>query len=260
MTHLTVLRTLDPADAGASAHSVRARADLARILATEPHLPPSPSPRRGKVVLRVTTAAAAAATVVTGAIVIPSLTGGDEAFATWTGAPSAPSTGERTELADACRDWLGDGSPEYAADLAAADVVVAERRGDWSLVFLVGDDVFSAMCVTDDSTPFLGDSIGHVGRLGVPEPGPREVVVHSLGTGGVETGELSAAAGAVGADIVGLSYASAEHGTVIATVANGHFAFWLPGDELEFAPDHGAEVTATYRDGSTGPIVIGMNP
>jgi len=267
MNHLTVLRTLDPANADVSAHSVRARADLARILATEPPLPlpPSPSPvrPRRRLVLRAATGAAAAAAVVTGTVLVPSLTGGDEAFATWTGTPAAPSAGERSELADACRAWLGNDSPEYAADLARADIVVAERRGMGSLAYLVGDDNFTAMCVTDDSQPFVMDSAGFtdatggVGNHRSPAPGPREVSVRELGTAGLETGDLSVAAGAVGTDVVGLTYSSAEHGTVTATVTVGHFAFWLPGDELEFAPDHGIEVTVTYRDGSTGSLVIG---
>jgi hypothetical protein len=38
---------------------------------------------------------------------------------------------------------------------------------------------------------------------------------------------------------------------VIATVAKGHFAFWLPGNELQNASEKGVPVDVTYRDGST---------
>lgn len=255
MTDLTVLRTLDPASADIDPHGPRARADLARILATDPQ--PSPSGRR-RLAFRVTTAAAAAAAVVTGVILVPSLTGGDEAFATWTGTPAAPSTGERTELADACRDSQRDGAgAEFGDELARAATAVAERRGAWSLVLLVGDGGFSAVCITDESAPVFATSIGYVGT---PErwqaPDSRSAVAHALGMGMVDGEELSVAVGAVGADVSGLTYASADHGAVAATVAQGHFAFWLPGGELEAASRDGVEVTATYRDGSTATITV----
>jgi hypothetical protein len=255
---LTVLRTLDPAGDDGDAHGPRARADLARILATEPR--PAPSPRRRKVVLRVTTAAAAAAAVVAGVILVPSLTGGDQAFATWTGTPSAPSTGEATDLADACRDSQRDGAGSgFGTKLDRAATAVAERRGAWSLVLLVGDGGFSAMCITDESTPLFKSSIGHIGTPSDHQaPDPREATAHSLGTGMIDGEELSVAAGAVGADVTGLTYASAEHGAVAATVAHGHFAFWLPGGELEDASRDGVAVTATYRDGTTATITIGL--
>ena len=43
---------------------------------------------------------------------------------------------------------------------------------------------------------------------------------------------------------------------VVATVAHGAFAFWLPGGELEDASNDGVAVTASYRDGTTATITI----
>jgi hypothetical protein len=62
---------------------------------------------------------------------------------------------------------------------------------------------------------------------------------------------LSIAAGRVGADVAAISYTNSANEEVIATVAKGHFAFWLPGNELENASDEGVPVKVTYRDGST---------
>ena len=42
-----------------------------------------------------------------------------------------------------------------------------------------------------------------------------------MGTGSIDGDQLSVAAGAVGTDVTGLTYTSAEHGEVVATVALG---------------------------------------
>jgi hypothetical protein len=39
---------------------------------------------------------------------------------------------------------------------------------------------------------------------------------------------------------------------VKATVAKGHFALWLPGNELKDAATNGVEVEVTYKDGTKG--------
>lgn len=257
MTDLTVLRTLDPAAADVDTHGPRARADLARILATDPALPSS-SLRRRRPLRRVVVGAGVVATTVAAAVFMPSLTGGDQAFATWTATPTAPSSGESSELASACRESQRDGSgAEFDNELTRAATAVAERRGAWSLVLLVGDGGFSAMCITDESAPLFDSSIGHVGTpTSYQAPESRSAVAHALGTGTINDDELSVAAGAVGADVAAMTYASPEHGEVAATVAHGHFAFWLPGGELEDASSDGVPVTATYRDGTTTTITI----
>ncbi|PZF84239.1 hypothetical protein [Jiangella anatolica] len=257
----TILRSLDPAAADVDPHGPRARADLARILAA-PAAPASPAaapapPRRRRVRRLVLTAAAVAAAAVGASVLVPSLTGGDRAFATWTATPSAVSAGASEEIADACRDAQRDGAGGFEADLAAATAAVAERRGDWSLALLAGDDGFSALCITDESTPLFRDWIGMIGGPGgYTAPEPRSAFVWTLGTGTVGGGELSVAAGAVGSDVTGMTYDSAEHGVVTATVAAGHFAFWLPGDELENASGDGVPVTVTYADGTTGTLTL----
>lgn len=252
----TVLRSLDPAFSDADPHSPRARADLARILAVPPPAPVRPRRRRVRRLVLATAAVAAAA--VGASVLVPSLTGGDRAFATWTATPQAVPAGESAEIADACRDAQRDGADaSFDADLAAATTAVAERRGAWTLALLVGPGGFSALCVTDESTPLFRDWIGMVGR---PEdhvaPDPRSAAASALGTGMVDNAELSVAAGAVGADVTGLRYDSAEHGPVTATVAAGHFALWLPGDELEHAARDGVPVAVSYRDGTTATLTL----
>jgi len=92
-------------------------------------------------------------------------------------------------------------------------------------VVLSGSDGFSALCITDESTPMFRDWIGSVGTPGdYATPDPRDVVATDLGTGSARAGELSVAAGYVGSDVTGVVYQSDSHGEVAATVSAGRFA------------------------------------
>lgn len=258
-----ILRSLDPADdTSHRADSLRARADLHRILntkPTEPALVQVQRPRRSRK-LAVVGGLVAAATAT--AIVVPSLPhNGDQAFATWTAAPvSVEGAQDQSGAADACRDSQRDtGGGMYANDLDLAHVAIAERRGVWTTVILGGPNGFSAMCITDDSAFFLGKGmIGSIGRVADPIAlGSRELKALSLGTGSMSAGDISMAAGIAGTDVIGVAYNSPTLGEVTATVARGHFALWLPGDELREASS-GLDVTVTYTDGSTGTHKLGL--
>lgn len=263
----TALRSLDAADHHVAAGNVRARTDLQSILATDPSPDPlqrpwSPSadrvgrPRRAaRITRRVALAGGMLAVVTAGLVALPSLTGGDQAFASWTPAPQGMSAHESSDAAASCRQMQEDGAgANYADDLSRAEPVIAERRGVWTTVVLAGTDGFSAMCITDDSTHlFAKDMIGSVGTpTGYAAPGPRDLTATDLGVGTMSAGDLSLAAGTAGSDIVGVVYHSRTHGDVSATVSQGRFALWLPGDELKDASSNGVEVEVTYRDGRTG--------
>lgn len=263
------LRSLDPADQDVDPANARARTDLNVILATDPTPDPlqqpwAPStgvgrPRRlARTTRRVALAGGLAAAVTAGIVALPSLTGGDEAFATWTAAPAGMSAQQRAEAAADCRENLEDvagsgAGAEYADDLNSAEPVIAERRGVWTTVVLAGTDGFSAMCITDDSARlFASAMIGSIGTpTGYAPPGPRDLVTRDLGVGTMSAGDISLVAGTAGSDVVSVVYHSRAHGDVTATVNQGHFALWFPGDELMDAASNGVEVEVTYRDGTT---------
>ncbi len=254
--HLDVLRSLDPAPAAADPTTPRARADLARILATDvgsPKPTPKPRPTHRRSATRLAVAAAVVLAVGSGLVLVPSLTGGDPAYATWTADPSVVENGARTAIADACRDSQRDGAGStYGQELDTAATAVAERRGAWTLVLLAGDDGFSALCITDESRPLFQSSFGYVGVVDHSDRVPSRLIhAEALGVGSIDGHELSIATGPVEAGVVGVTYASAVHGAVSATVSHGHFALWLPGNDLENAPRDGAQVEVTYRDGTT---------
>lgn len=247
------LRTLDVADPDVDAASPRARTDLERILAT----PRSPAPaRRHLSARRLTMVGGAVATVAAGVVALPALTGGDQAFASWTAVPQGMTAAERADAADSCRESQEDGDDGgYAEALSGAEPVIAERRGAWTTVVLAGRDGFSAMCISDDTAHlFAKDVTGSIGTpTGYAAPRPREVTATDLGSGTMKAGDFSLAAGVAGPDVVGVSYRSPTHGDVVATVSDGRFALWLPGDELkEASADDPVEVEVTFSDGDTG--------
>lgn len=264
----TVLRTMDAAEDRGSADSQRARADFQRIISTDP-APASPGHAGASTVVdaggrtrntrptarRVAWVGGLVAVATAGLVFLPSMSGGDPAFATWTAAPAGMSEADRARAAGQCRAHQKDvGDGMYADDAEGAALAVAERRGVWTTVVLAGEDGFSALCITDDAVHlFSKGMIGSVGKpAGYATPGPRELFATDLGTGSMDAGEISLAAGSAGAEIVGVVYKSQTREDVTATVSQGRFALWLPGDELQDASRTGVEVEVTYRDGTTG--------
>lgn len=259
------LRTLDTADYNLDAANLRARTDLQRILASDPstdrhqqHRSSSGDatgrPRNTARTIRRFALAGGLVTVVTaGMVMLPSFTGGDQAFASWTDVPHGMTAQDSADAASSCRQMHEDGPDGYADELENAVPAVVERRGVWSTVVLAAPGGFSALCITDDSSHLFGrDVIGSIGTATTTPPGPRELIATDLGTGTMNAGDISVAVGAAGSDVVGVVYHSRTHGDVAATVSDGHFALWFPGDELKHASStHGVNVEVTYRDGST---------
>ncbi len=264
------LRTMDPSPCGSAVEDdARTDADLRRILATDPRAPErrrrwtaAPGPRGWPSMGRLALAGVVVAAVAAGVVVAPSILGRDAVYADWEASPNDLTPAESEKAGRSCRNALDDGgmtTDRYSAQLAEARTAIAERRGAWTLVVLTGDGGFSATCMTDSGRwSFLASMIGSVGVLDVPEPGPRELVATDLGTGGSEANQLSVAAGFAGSDITGVTYRSPSHGDVIATVNEGHFALWMPGDDLEDAASEGADVEVTYRDAATSTVTLDL--
>ncbi|QNE18930.1 hypothetical protein F1D05_14690 [Kribbella qitaiheensis] len=252
LTDFDVLRTLDPATTEIDPFGPRARADLERILATDPALPAILPRRNRRRAVALAVGAVAAATVA--ALVLPSTLGGDKAFATWVAAPTGLSASESAKAASSCRDARK--SSGNAAQLKAATTAISEQRGAWTLVVLAGQNGFSALCITDESTPLFKSNIGSIGSASdADQPGNRRLSATVLGAGSIDGNQLSIAAGAAGSDVAAVTYASATHGVVTATVSGGQFALWFPGNELE-SRSHNTPVRVTYRDGTTATVVL----
>ncbi|MGC0249432.1 hypothetical protein [Pseudactinotalea sp. Z1748] len=257
------LRSLDAADARVDATGPRALADLRAIVASDPTVAGRPEPARwSRSTRRVLLAGGAAAALATALVTMPPMTGGDEAFATWTPVPAEVAAEQRPAAAQECRRNLADGAgDDYADPLADAHVAIAESRGVWTTVMLAGPDGFSALCITDDSAGIFRD--GMIGSIGFPtgytDVGERELFATDLGVGHMSGQRLSMAAGHAGVEVTGVAYRSNDHGEVAATVSRGRFALWLPGEEFTGAARDGLEVEVTYRDGTTATTVLTLD-
>lgn len=248
----STLRTLDPADRHIDPLRGRAAEDVEAILAVGTG-PATAAPPRRRPLRRLAVAGAAAAALALGIVAIPALsTDDDGAFATWAAVPESLPAPERPGAAEDCREGYRDGPGDYSAYLDEASVAVAERRGAWVTVVLSGDDGFTATCITDDDAGlFSGGMIGSIGTSVDMPSGARDLWPTSMGLGVVSGDDLSMITGFAGADVTGVTYASEEHGDVVATVSQERFALWMPGDELRDAPRDGVDVEVGYADGTT---------
>lgn len=260
----TLLRSMDAAEKSSRPNPTRAEADLNRILGSQPVSIPlngrlgvshKPAKNKANQRRRAVALGGLAAAVTAGLLIIPALSGGgDPAFATWTAAPGTLIGSERDNAVADCRSSTQRvGGGMYSAELSAAEVAIAERRGAWVTVILTGPDGFEASCTTDVTAPwFQKGSFGSVGKpVNAAALPARGIAVTRLGTGTIADKPLSIASGRVGADVAAISYTNSAGEEVTATVAKGQFAFWLPGNELQDASDRGVPVVVTYRDGST---------
>ncbi|MET3904014.1 hypothetical protein [Paenarthrobacter sp. 4246] len=259
----TQLRSMDAAGQVAAPNPGRTQRDLEEILRSRPSSSDRgagavdgktstsrPNRRRRRTLALGAVAFAATASF----LVVPVLSGGDPAFATWTAAPGALIGTERdSAVSDCIRSSKGTGDGMFAGDVDAAEVAIAERRGAWATVVLAGSGGFEATCTTDTTAPwFKKGSIGSVGKPGDGQPlTSRGVRATQLGTGVIADNPLSMASGQVGTDVVAVAYTATTGERITATVSKGQFAFWFPGTELTNSSDQPVPVEVTYSDNTT---------
>jgi hypothetical protein len=222
--HDTALRTLDAA-VGAPDGADRRAELLERIVATP--APPEHAPRRRRQA-RLVLVPVAVAALVLGALVLRDDDGSGVAYASWTAAPSAVSADDLEAVIEACRDQLGD------RDIP---VVLAERRGDYVAVLFhrdVPDTASSCVATNRPGSDRVDDVAAGTGGSSGPAwtPPAGRITEGMISQHG---GDRPAAftEGAVGPGVVGVTIHAGPQ-TVTATVANGRYAAWWPGQA--FAP------------------------
>lgn len=256
-----LLRSMDAAQEAPPVNAHRARADLDRILSQNPsasrfYLPSAAADAdqkratsRSRGLRRSIAVGGLVAAATAGLMIVPALTTGDPAFATWTAVPMQLTGSDWDGAVAECRSAQG-GRGDGPAD--TAEVAIAEQRGAWNTVVLTGPDSFEATCITDASALIRGGSmVGSTGTLGSDtDPAPRGLKPTHLGVPYISSTPLSMASGRAGSDVAGITYTSIDGDEVIATVSKGHFAFWLPGDEFAGTVETGVPVRVTYADGT----------
>ena len=257
-----LLRELDPAERTlTTVQRDRAAADLERIVASDPA--PMPVRRRpGLVLVAVGIAALVAAAVV----LVPVLTRGEEAFATWSPTPVELEGGARATALRACVVLQAGGGGDLALDRSApASALVAEARGGWDYVAFTasgptGLGLHGTCLMPDDLVadprPGQGGFFGSLDRAGEtagPAPGRTVARQDTSGAGSVD-GELFVyVEGRAGTDVVRIDLTTPGGVRVEASVDDGRWAAWWPAGDASPRNPGIAEAPAydvTLRDGT----------
>ena len=262
---LAALRQLDPAPRDpdgsptslTAAESAAATATLARVLATDPQAAAAhhrPRPATGR--RRHRTRWVLAGLVTAAAVALPVLTnGGDQAYASWSPLPVALTPADGAAAARACLADLGQQTG------APVTPLLAERRGRWTYVLVRPGPEAQTSClmptaeITDDPGPgrrrWFGSSDAEVSP---PASEPDEVRVDTTAVGSTKEGLFSFSEGAVGRDVVGLTFTTPRGVTVQASLANGRFAVWWPAGRNDIrSPEisEASDIDVTLADGTT---------
>jgi hypothetical protein len=254
----SALRSLDAAAAPLTDSELnRARVTLERIITTSPSTgdprPATLTPARPRRRLILIPAAALVLTVAL--VVVQSVRADDQAYASWTAVPATVADSDLDAVAAACKDTLRGSS----IDLSRAGLVLAERRGDHvALLYRTDDPDMSAVCLARNpqgSTEVDGVDTAVGGSSGPALQAPPES--YTQGTIAQLDG-ASVTDGAVGDEVKGVTIHAGTL-TVEASVQNGRYAAWWPGDAFTSGalPQSGAgnpELILTYdlilRDGT----------
>nr|WP_062339353.1 hypothetical protein [Herbidospora sakaeratensis] len=258
------LRDLDPAVTPADLDTdvdSKARALLARVVATDPMEAPAPTTGSPRLLTtrRLTAAGAGVAAGIAASLLLPSVFGGGSAMAAWTATPHPVSGDRAADAQEKCLDSARDTTKRTTGQVLGFRPVVTEGRGPWTLVYVNDDSRHLAeiTCLLQD-----GDLVGSQGST--PGPGAQPLPPVPTGSARAALGavmstneeSLRIVTGRVGADVMGLELSTEARGSVTATVTGGYFAAWWPDAPMteqreNTSPRGGVKsVTAILRDGS----------
>ncbi|MBE1582952.1 hypothetical protein ACFPOI_59035 [Nonomuraea angiospora] len=258
------LRDLDPAVTPAdldTSTDPKARALLARVVATDPMEAPAPTTSRPRLLTagRLTAVGGGIAAGIAAALLLPGVFGGGSAMAAWTATPHTVSGDRATDAQEKCLDHAQDTAKRTTGRELGFRPVVTEGRGPWTLVY-VND---GSSHLAEISCLFRDGDIAAAGGT-TPGPGAQPLPPVPAGSARAALGSVVSSSeesvrivtGRVGAGVVGLELSTEAKGSVTATVTGGYFAAWWPDapttEERENASPRGGvkSVTAILQDGS----------
>lgn len=204
--------------------------------------------------------AAAAAVVAVAGVATVWWPASPAAFASWSAVPSDVTPAEVADRAEAC-DTVAHGVAEGEDGPHLEDVpispVLAEQRGDYTYVLLTGEGATGECLVTTQASGATDVVGGDAVLTSAPAaPGPRDVTTVHVGTaswseGDTGDGALTSAYGRAGADVASVSLVTTAGERVEATVQDGWWAVWAPGEASLRAT---AELTLS--DGATTEVAV----
>ncbi len=193
---------------------------------------PSTRPRRALV-----GAAAAGALAVTAGLALPWI-GHDDAYASWTPVPSVLTGPALSSAETACGN-----------DPTLTTTVLAEQRGAFTFTLRTDTDQVMDCLVDEDSTG--GSSTSDLESLRAPAD-QQALVATYFTTWNPDNGHATAIYGPAGSAVTAVTITRSNGYEIQATVSNGWWAAWWPGDT-----DPDATLTTHHADGtSSEPISI----
>ncbi|MGE9351046.1 hypothetical protein ACQP60_16390 [Isoptericola variabilis] len=205
-------------------------------------------------------AAAAGVVAVAGAAAVVWWPAPQAAYASWTAVPATvtPAAAEAdVQQCESVAHGITEGEDGPHVEDVPISPVLAERRGDYTYVLLAGDGA-TGECLVTTRASGATDVVGGDAVLAsvADEPGARDVTTVGAGTaswseGDTGDGALTSAYGRVGADVASVSVVTTAGERVEATVQDGWWAVWAPG---EASLRTTAELT--FSDGATAEVAV----
>lgn len=171
-------------------------------------------------------AVAAAAAVAVAAVQLVPNGNGNRAYASWTATPKAVAVADVLPQAKQCATGWG---ADWETPPTAADIVLAERRGDATLVLVKMDSTALTSCfVLDPAEGAAGADL-----LDTASPAPAAGRVRTVSMGAVEGSEgwYSSVIGRAGAGVEKVEIELPDGTEVRASLRDGWWAAWWPGHE-----------------------------
>jgi hypothetical protein len=215
---------------------------LERIIAT-----PVEPVRRSRRRLLIPAAAAALTLGATG-VALSGGIGGGQAYASWTPVPAALTKAEIGLVGPKCVEKLG--SPRM--DLKRADLVLAERRGEYvAMLYHTADPEMSGFCLAHN--PPGSKDVDDVRTGSAGGSGPATVATRRGFTQGglADFTDWSLTSGTVGQEVTAVTVHTTRKQPVEATVRDGRYVVWWPGPAIDRKDQHDLfSFDLTLRDGT----------
>lgn len=207
---------------------------------------PRPIPRRTRRIL----AGAAAAVLIGAGIVTATSQTSPQAYASWTATPTDLRAADVAEMSDLCAAPLPDPDGSSAPELTP---VLAEARGDYQMLVSVAEESTFSICFGFPGEDAVREATSLPPEETFAEPAADGAQVISAATWQPlpDHGEVTYAFGSAGADVRGISLSTANDSFAEASVSDGWWVVWFPG-EVSF----GDTLTVTTADGAVRETTI----
>ncbi|GAA1636627.1 hypothetical protein [Actinoplanes couchii] len=222
----------------------RATAGLDRMFRTPTRVPAAPW---RPVAWRLALGGVAAGVVGAGIMLFAPGDHSDRAYASWTAKPDTVTGADVLPQAEQCAAGWG---PDWATPPTAADVLLAEQRGDATLILVEKDRTGLVGCISLGPGPAASGA--DLIDTTAPAPEPGRVRIETMGATEGPQGWYSSVIGRSAPDVTKVEIKLPDGTEVHASTRNGWWTAWWPGNEGGKADavtitTHAGDGSHTYR-------------